>query len=133
MQLNAPSRLRRFVEKAEKAAILNRSVYGSFHMPALVWHFCSFESSRNLKTFNNVALVLNMMTAKVIMKLYQRKGNLWIEIKRLRVLGIEIFKTINNVNPSYMKNIFTTKQMLRFVQMTLQLDIIKILATATRG
>ena len=76
MQLNAPSRLRRFVGKAEKAAILNRSVYASFHMPALVWHFCLFESSRNLRAFSNVALVLNMMTAKVIMKLYQRKGNL---------------------------------------------------------
>ena len=32
-----------------------------------------------------------------------------MEIKRLRVLAIEIFKTVNNLNPNYMKDIFTPK------------------------
>ena len=32
-----------------------------------------------------------------------------MEIKRLRNLATEIFKTINNINPSYIKNIFTPK------------------------
>ena len=32
-----------------------------------------------------------------------------MEIKRLRTLANEIFKTINKTNPSYMKNIFTSK------------------------
>ena len=32
-----------------------------------------------------------------------------MEIKRLRVLPTEIFKTINYINPSYMKNIFISK------------------------
>ena len=32
-----------------------------------------------------------------------------MEIQRLRTLATEIFKTINNINPSYMKDIFTPK------------------------
>ena len=32
-----------------------------------------------------------------------------MEIMRLRVLAIEIFKTVNNLNPNYMKDIFTPK------------------------
>ena len=32
-----------------------------------------------------------------------------MEIKRLRNLATEIFKTMNNINPSYMKNISTPK------------------------
>ena len=32
-----------------------------------------------------------------------------MEIKRLRVLAIEIFKTVNNLNPNYVKDIFTPK------------------------
>ena len=32
-----------------------------------------------------------------------------MEIKRLRTLATEIFKTIKNINPSYMKNIFSRK------------------------
>ena len=33
-----------------------------------------------------------------------------MEIKRIRVSPIEIFKTINNGKPSYMKNKFTSKE-----------------------
>ena len=32
-----------------------------------------------------------------------------MEIRRLRVLAIEIFKIVNNLNPNYMKDIFTPK------------------------
>ena len=33
-----------------------------------------------------------------------------MEIKRLRNLATEIFKTVNNLDPSFMKNIFTSKE-----------------------
>ena len=33
-----------------------------------------------------------------------------MEMKRLRNLATEIFKTVNNLNPSFMKNIFTSKE-----------------------
>ena len=39
----------------------------------------------------------------------KKNGTTTIEIKRVRTLATEIFKTINNINPSYMKNIFTPK------------------------
>ena len=32
-----------------------------------------------------------------------------MEIKRVRVLTIEIFKVVNNLNPNFMKDIFTLK------------------------
>ena len=38
-----------------------------------------------------------------------RSRKVIMEIKRLRVLAIEIFKTVNNLNPNYMKDIFTPK------------------------
>ena len=33
-----------------------------------------------------------------------------MEIKRLRNLATEIFKTVNNLNPSFMKNILASKE-----------------------
>lgn len=54
------------------------------------------------------------------------------EIKRLRILAIEMFKTLNNMNQSYIKTYLILKEMLRFAQMTSQLGIIKLLATTTR-
>ena len=33
-----------------------------------------------------------------------------MQIKRMKQLAIEIFKTVNNLNPDFMKNMFTSKQ-----------------------
>ena len=33
-----------------------------------------------------------------------------MEIRRLRTLAVEIFKTLNEINPPYMKNIFKPKE-----------------------
>ena len=33
-----------------------------------------------------------------------------MKIKRLCTIAIEIFKTINNINPNFMKDIFTPKR-----------------------
>ena len=37
-------------------------------------------------------------------------GTSTMQIKRIKQLAIEIFKTVNNLNPDFMKNIFTSKQ-----------------------
>ena len=41
--------------------------------------------------------------------LIKRHGTITMEIKRLRTLATDIFKTINSINLSYMKNIFIPK------------------------
>ena len=48
---------------------------------------------------------------KAIMKPYFANINKPImEIQRSRTLAAEIFKTLNEINPPYMKNIFTLKE-----------------------
>ena len=41
--------------------------------------------------------------------LIKKKGTTTMENKRLRLLAIELFKTISSIKPRYMKNIFTSK------------------------
>ena len=43
-------------------------------------------------------------------KLLEKSKKTSMEIKRLQNLATEIFKTVNNLNPSFMKNIFTSKE-----------------------
>ena len=64
MQLNILSRLRRFMGNAKKNAIMNSFIYANFNYCLVHAHL-----PEKLKTFKNVALSLNMMTTKVIMKL----------------------------------------------------------------
>ena len=40
-------------------------------------------------------------------------GTSTMQIKRIKQLAIEIFKTVNNLNPDFMKNIFTSEQNVR--------------------
>ena len=35
-----------------------------------------------------------------------KSGKSTMEVKRLRTLAVEVFKTLNNMNPKYMKEIF---------------------------
>ena len=43
-------------------------------------------------------------------KLLKISGTSTMQVKRIKQLAIEIFKTVNNLNPDFMKNIFTSKQ-----------------------
>ena len=41
--------------------------------------------------------------------LLRKRGKVIMKTKRLGVLANEVFKTVNNLNPNYMKDIFTPK------------------------
>ena len=49
MQLNALSRLQKYMGKAEKEAILNSFILSNFNYCPLVWHFSSCESIRKIE------------------------------------------------------------------------------------
>ena len=53
-----------------------------------------------------------------------------MQIKRIKQLATEIFKTVKNLNPDFMKNIFTSKQNARVSPHDL---IIRSRNTATYG
>ena len=73
----------------------------------LVWHFCS-KSSRNKieKTlYRTLKLITNDYNNDYKL-LRNETGNLTMKIKRLRTLVLGIFKTLNNLNPNFMKDTF---------------------------
>ena len=91
--------------------MINSFVYSSFNYCPLVWYFCSCESSQK-KTEKSQKLSLGLVLDDYESdygNLIEKNGTTTMEIKKLRTLATEIFKTINNINPSYMKSIFTPK------------------------
>ena len=49
MQLNAISRLQRFMGKEQKEALINSFIFSNFNYCPLVWHFCSCRSSQKIE------------------------------------------------------------------------------------
>ena len=110
MQLNALGRLQKYMGKPEKVAIVNSFIYANFSYCPFVWHFSTRESIRKIEKIQKrcLRIVLDDYDSDYD-ALLRKSGKVTIEIKRLRVLAIEIFKTVNNLNPNYMKDIFTPK------------------------
>ena len=111
MQLNALSRLQKYIGKSEKEAIINSFILSNFNYCPLVWHFSSCESIRKIEKIQKrcLAIILNDYESDYE-TLLRNNNKPTTEIRRLRTLAVEIFKTLNEINPPYMKNIFTPKE-----------------------
>ena len=94
----------------EVKAIINSFIYANFNYCPLVWHFCSCKSSRKIEQIHKrcLRIILDDYTSDYETLLEKGKTST-MNVKRMRYLAIEIHKTINNLNPSFMKDIFTPK------------------------
>ena len=109
-QLNALGQLQNYIGKPEKVAIVNSFIYANFNSCPLVWHFSACESIRKIEKIQkrSLRLVLDDYDGDCD-GLLRKSGKVTMKIKRLRVLATEIFKAVNNLDPNYMKDIFTPK------------------------
>ena len=111
MQLNALGRLQNYMGKPEKVAIVNSFIYENFNYCSLVWHFSTCESIRKVEKIQKRCrrIVLDDYDSDYD-ALLRKSGKVTMEIKRLKAISVlAIFKTVNNLNPNYIKGIFTPK------------------------
>ena len=110
MQLNALGRLQKYMRKPEKFAILNSFKFANFNYYPLAWHFSTCESIRKIEKIQNCCprIVLDDYDSGHDV-LLRKRGKVTMEIKRLRVRAIKNFRTVDNLNPNYMKDMFTPK------------------------
>ena len=106
-QLNAISRIQNYLGKKEKKILINSFVYSNFNYCPLTWHFCSKSSQKKIEKIQYRCLkMLTNDYCSDYKDLLQLTGNPTMEIRRIRTLVVEIFKTLNNINPNFMKEIF---------------------------
>ena len=79
-------------------------------VPLFGWHFRSCKSSRKIEHIEKrcLRIMLDNYTSDYKTLLEKLKLST-VNVKRMRILTTEIFKTINELNPSLMKDIFTFK------------------------
>ena len=111
MQLNALNLLRAYIGNKEMEILINSFIYSNFNYYPLVWHFSSCKSTAKIEKIHKrcLRMILKDNTSDY-QALLEKSKKPSMEIKRLRNLATEIFKTVNNLNPSFMKDIFTSKE-----------------------
>ena len=97
--------------KPEKEEIINSFILSNFNYCPLVWHFSSCESIRKIEKIQKrcLRIILNDYESNYE-TLFCNSSKPIMEIRRLRTLAVEISKTLNEINPPYMKNIITPKE-----------------------
>ena len=116
-QLNALTRLKKFLGFEEKKVLINSYFYSNFNYCPLVWMFSHAKSLKKVETLQKRALRFpyddyNFLSEEIIKK----SGKFCMELNRLRYLCIEIHKAINNINPSFMKRNFQLRETNRTVR-----------------
>ena len=75
-----------------------------------MWHFSTNKSIEKIENIHKRCLRLTLNDYKSDYKtLLNKSGKKSMKIRRTETLAIEMFKTMNELNPHFMKTIFTSK------------------------
>ena len=106
-QSNALILLKSFLGLKEKEVLINSFIYSNFNYCPLVWMLSHKKSLDKIESLHKRALrfLLNDYVSSYE-QLLEKSGKCNMKICRPRFLCIEIYKTLNYLNPSFMKEIF---------------------------
>ena len=117
-------RLRMFLNFKEKKTLINSYFYSNFIYSSLVWIFSSAKPLNKVESLKKRALCfLYEDYVSWYEEISQKAGKETMKINRLRSLCIEIYKSINNINPMYMDEKFKLRKTSRVVRSNYNLDV----------
>ena len=108
---SALSRLLGYINGKKAKLLLNTVVRSNFQYCPLIGLFCSKAADIliNRTTKRKMRIIYNNDSEEALDALLQRDGTLTSHKKNLQKLMVEIYRTINHLNPPYMWDIFTNK------------------------
>ena len=106
-QLNAVKRIGHFLPQDCRMVIFRSFVLSNFNYCPLVWHFCGVKNTEKLEKIQKRGLqfVFRDYTSDYE-TLLGRCGLDSLQLSRLKTLACEVYKTINDQGPSYLKEVF---------------------------
>ena len=124
-QLNVLQRLKQFLTFDQKKLLINCYFYSNFNYCPLIWTFSNENQLRKIENLQIRALrfLYNGYTSSYDLRMRKTKIST-MEVNRMRYLAIEIYKTINNLNPSFMKHIFKIREINRPIRNQYKLNLL---------
>ena len=110
-KVNALSRISRSLNDTRKLKILANSFFFSiFQYCPIIWMLCTKKRAKQIdKLHKRLLKRLHNKNNLSFTELLSIDDSYCIHVRNLQVLMIEIYKTINNLNPAFMNNIFEVK------------------------
>ena len=116
-QFNALFRLKRFLGYKKKMILINSYFMASFNYCPLVWMFSSASPLKKIENLQKRPLRFLCNDYEISYEeLLLESGRAKLNVNRLRILCIEIYKTINNLNPEFMRDFFSLRETNRLIR-----------------
>ena len=110
-KVSAFSRVRNYLDDTQAKLLCKTTVLANFNYCPLIWMFSSKAANNEINRTHKRALrVLHKEYDASFELCLQREADTTIHIKNLQKLRLEVFKTLNSLNPSYLWDLFNTKQ-----------------------
>ena len=110
-KVSAFSRLRNYLDDTQAKLLCKTTVLANFNYCPLIWMFSSKAANNEINRTHTRALrVLHKDNDASFDICLQREAETTIHVKNLQKLMLEIFKTLNSLNPSYLWDFFSTKK-----------------------
>ena len=119
-QLNALIRLNCFLGIDEKKVLVNSFVLSNFNYCPLVWFISSTKSWKKSKIFRKGPLDSYESPYE---KLLEKSDKSTINLRSHRSLCLEVFKTVYELNPSFMNDLFQLRESNRPVREKYRLNL----------
>jgi hypothetical protein len=109
-QLNVMYRFKGIFNLEERSKMYNTFILSNFNYCPIVWHFCGKVSTKKIEKIQERALrfMLNDKDSPYS-SLLDKCGYPTLFIRRIRTIASEVFKSLNNLNPAFMNEMFEVK------------------------
>ena len=108
-KLHALARVSKYMEKSKLELTMISFVMSHFSYCPLVWMFHDRKSYNKINKIHERALrIIHKDSTSNFESLLIKSNSVSIHQRNLQLLRIEIYKTVNNLNPSFMAEVFVT-------------------------
>ena len=110
-ELNALSRISKHIDSKSKHTIYDSFVASNFNYCLLVWHFCGQVNNSKLEKLQerSLRIIHNDYESSFETSLKCSKQESLLT-KRLKIMILEVFKTVNRLNSSCLHDLFTKNE-----------------------
>ena len=109
-KLHALIRLSRYMDKPQLELTMTSFVMSHFSYCPLVWMFHDRKSNTKINKIHERALrIIHKDSTSTFEELLIKSNSVSVHQRNLQLLLTEIYKTVNNLNPSFMADVFVTK------------------------
>ena len=106
-KLHALSRNSNYMEDRKVKQTMHVFILSQFSYCPLIWMFCDRQMNNRINRIHEMSLRLDYESS--FQTLLENDNSTSIHDKNLQLPLIEIYKTLHNLNPSFMKEIFTER------------------------